>query len=188
MNNLYLIAILPPPQLREQIDEIRRECAERYGVTAALKQPVHIILFRPLLLDPERENWLAKLLLSATNHASFDQQLENFDSLNMHAVFLRAIKNAGISAIQRNISSIINRNKIDPKEVKSNTLFRPHITIAYRDIPPDVFPVMWDNYKNRKFKRNFVVESFSLLKHDGKRWNLLRQYKLKQSDIPTLFE
>jgi 2'-5' RNA ligase len=187
MRSLYLIAVLPPAHLSEQIDDIRKECAERYDVKAALKPPVHITLFRPFFLDTERENWLIKLLLPATGQPPFHQEIENFDSFNMHVVFLCAIKNASITALQRCISSVINRNKIDPKEVKGNTLFRPHITIAYRDIPPEVFPVMWEEYKNRKFKRNFMVESFSLLKHDGKRWNLLCEFRLKPTDILTLF-
>lgn len=187
MKNLYLIAILPPPQLSEQIDDIRKECAGKYNVKAALKPPVHITLFRPFFLEPERESWLIKLLLPATNQSCFEQKLENFDSFNMHVVFIRAIKNTYISSLQRNISAIINHNKIDPKEVKGNTLFRPHITIAYRDIPPEVFPAVWEEYKNRKFKRDFMVDAFSLLKHDGKRWNLLRSYYLKQSEALTLF-
>ncbi|HCN84679.1 MAG TPA: hypothetical protein DIT07_13830 [Sphingobacteriaceae bacterium] len=187
MKNLYLIAILPPQQLSEQIDEIRKECAERHNVKAALKAPAHITLFRPFFLEPKRENWLIKLLLPATNQVPFEQELENFDSFNMHVVFIRAIKNASVTSLHRSISAIINRNKIDPKEVKGNTLFRPHITIAYRDIPPEVFPVMWEEYKNRKFKRDFIVESFSLLKHDCKQWNVFREFYLKQSIALTLF-
>ena len=77
--------------------------------------------------------------------------------------------------------------KIDPKEAKGNTLFRPHVTIAYRDIPPEVFPAMWEEFKNRKFNRSFKVESFSLLKHDGKQWNLFREFHLKHSGVQTLF-
>lgn len=187
MKNLYLIAILPPQQLSEQVDDIRKECAEKYDIKAALKAPVHITLFRPFFLEQEREIWLVKLLLPAANQAPFEQELENFDSFNMHVVFIRTIKNTFISLLQRNISATINRHKIDPKEAKGNTLFRPHITIAYRDIPPEVFPAIWEEYKNRKFKRDFMVNAFSLLKHDGKRWNVFREFNLKTFDDLTLF-
>jgi 2'-5' RNA ligase len=187
MKNLYLLAILPPKQLSEQIDDIRKECAERFNVKAGLKPPVHITLFRPFFLEPEREDWLVRLLLPASVLPPFEQELENFDSFNTHTVFIRALKNSSIAVLQRTISAIINRHKIDPKEVKGNTLFRPHVTIAYRDISPEVFPGMWEEYKNRTFKRNFKVDGFSLLKHDGKRWNILRNFPLKQSGVLTLF-
>jgi 2'-5' RNA ligase len=188
MKNLYLTAILPPAQLSEQIDDIRKECAERFNVKAGLKPPVHITLYRPFFLEQKREAHLVKLLLPVTDHVPFEQELENFNSFHMHTLFVRALKNPFLSSLQRSISSIMSRNKIDPREVKGNTLFNPHITIAYRDIPPEVFPLMWAEYRDRKFKRSFTIDGFTLLKHDRKKWNIFREFRFKQKEeVLTLF-
>src|SRR4051812_7649454 len=93
MKNLYLIAILPPEQLSEQIDSIRHECAERYHVKAGLKPPVHITLFRTFFLETHLEDYLLKLLLPVTDNQPFEQELDNFNSFNMHALYICAIKN-----------------------------------------------------------------------------------------------
>jgi len=188
MKNLYLTAILPPEDLTEQIDAIRKECAELFGVEAALKPPVHITLFRPFSIEDERENQILKLLSPiGHHHSSFKVNLENFDTFNNQVVFIRVLKNEGLADLQREISGIYNRNKIDPKEFKSRSTFNPHITIAYRDIPAAVFPAMWEVYKNRKFKRSFTAESFILLKHDGKKWQPFKEFTLKKQEENLLF-
>ena len=188
MTSLYFIAILPPEELSEQIDDIRKECAERFQVKAGLKPPVHITLYRPFHLEQELENHLIKSLSTVTySHSPFEQQLENFDSFNAHTLYIRAIKNPKLAALQKNITSVILRHKLDVREVKGNTLFTPHVTIAYRDIPPETFPLIWETFKDKKFKRSFMTERFALLKHDGKKWNVLKNYGLKYQPASTLF-
>ncbi|MXV51278.1 hypothetical protein GS399_09885 [Pedobacter sp. HMF7647] len=177
MKNLYFIAILPPEQLSEQIDDIRKECSEMFNVFAALKPPVHITLFAPFQLGNERENQLIKVLEAPRHHSSFEQELENFDTFNSHVVYINTIKNKSIASLQKNITAVMHHHEIGKREVKGgNTLFKPHITIAYRDIDQEIFPAMWAEYKNKKFKRQFTVGGFTLLKHDGKKWNRFKEY------------
>jgi 2'-5' RNA ligase len=188
MENLYLTAILPPEQLTEQIDEIRKECAEKFNVKAGLKPPVHITLFRPFKLESEREEHLLKILNPVTyNYDPFEISLENFDTFHSHVVFIRVTRNKELLDLQHEISGIYNRNKIDFQEVKSRQSFKPHITIAYRDIPAPIFPNMWSEYKDRKFKRRFLINHFTLLKHDGKRWQRFKDYYLKKEAELSLF-
>lgn len=185
---LYLTAIIPPKELSEQIAEIRKEVSERYNVYAALKPPVHITLYRPLTIDDANEEQLIGLLKPVSyGHEPFMINLLNFDSFNIQTLFIAAVKNPLLSNLQKNISAIYSKNKIDPKEIKSNTTFHPHITIAFRDIPPEVFPEIWKEYKNKKFKRSFRVEHFSLLKHDGKQWQPFKEFPLQKVQNPGLF-
>lgn len=188
MKNLYLTAVLPPSQLSEQIDDIRKECAEQFDVKAALKPPVHITLFRPFFLEAEREMQLIRLLRPITyNHQPFKIVCENFDTFNSQVVFIRVLKSEALGNLQREVAGIYNRNKIDPREVKGNTAFHPHITIAYRDIPAPVFPKLWSVYKNRKFKRSFTIDRFTLLKHDGKKWQPFQEFYFKKQKEVSLF-
>ncbi|MXV15265.1 2'-5' RNA ligase family protein [Hufsiella ginkgonis] len=189
MENLYLLAILPPAQLGGQIHEIREECAHRFNVKAALKPPVHITLFRPFKLGPVLEKHLLRQLSPAAVHPDIEIILENFDSFNVHTLYIRVVKNPGLSSLQRGIARIMNQHKFAPRETKNgNTTFTPHITIAYRDIPAETFPLMWEEYKDRKFQRKFTADGFTLLKHDGKKWQIFKEYRLKQEpEALTLF-
>ncbi|MBC8051929.1 MAG: 2'-5' RNA ligase family protein [Sphingobacteriaceae bacterium] len=186
--NLYLTAIIPPPELSEQIDDIRKELSERYKIYAALKPPIHITLYRPVNVDESFENTLLKLLKPVGfKHSPFKQDLLNFDSFNIQTLFIAGVKNPLLSTLQKDVAAVFNKNKIDPKEVKGNTTFHPHVTIAYRDIPPDVFPKIWNELKNRKFKRTFVIDHFTLLKHDGKKWQIFKEFPLQKPEILQLF-
>ncbi|WP_207427467.1 2'-5' RNA ligase family protein [Pedobacter sp. SYSU D00535] len=185
---LYLTAILPPPRLAEEIDEIRKEISVKYQVFAALKPPVHITLYRPLDVAASEESRLIKLLKPiGASHAPFPLQLENFDSFNNKTLFINTPKSPAIANLQKDVSKVFYQNQVDVPEMKGNTSFHPHITIAYRDVNPGTFKTIWEEFKNRKFKRSFDVEQFSLLKHDGRRWNTFAQFPLCRPTELTLF-
>ena len=186
--SLYLTAILPPPDLSEEIDDIRKELSEKYQVFAALKPPVHITLYRPLDVESKLESHLIKLLKPVSGlHKPFVQELENFDSFNNKTLFVHCIKQPLLNRLQQDIAAVIYKNKIDVPDVKSNNSFHPHITLAYRDVKPEVFIPLWDEFKNRKFKRRFTVDHFTLLKHDGKKWHPLEHFPLNKSEELLLF-
>lgn len=187
MESIYLLAIVPPEELSGQIDSIRKDCSEKFNVFKALKAPVHLPLFRTFTMDSSLEKHVYKLLIPLTHtHSPFDIELENFDCFNVHAVYIRALKSKQLGVLQKEISGIMNRSKIDPRETKTgNTLFIPHINIAYRDVTVETFPLMWEEYKNKKFKRSFKASCFTLLKHDFKQWNVLEEFKLLEA-VPTL--
>lgn len=187
MTNLYLIAILPSEDLSRQINDIRVHCSEKFGVQKALKPPVHITLYRPFKMDETFEPRMLKLLKSATGDLPpFKQDLENFEAFDMHAVVIRALKNPQIMKLQRSVASVFRKNEIDKLPAGTeNMSFRPHLTIAYRDIQPEVFPMIWDEYKDARFKRTFTVNEFSLLRHDGKQWNRIIDFKLSHPPAQT---
>lgn len=186
--SLYLTAILPPAALAEEINDIRKEISEKYNVHAALKPPVHITLYRPVNMEPALEKHLIQLLKPVCHlHQPFKQDLENFDSFNNKTLFVNCVKQPLLNNLQKDISTVFNKNKIDPLEVKGNTRFHPHITIAYRDVKPEIFVSLWDEFKNRKLKRSFLVDHFSLLKHDGKKWQPLEDFPLKKIEELELF-
>lgn len=178
MKSLYLLALLPPEDLTSQIDEIRVSCSEKFGVMKALKPPVHITLYRPFRIEEDFENNIIGLIQSAASGMQpFRQDLENFEAFDTHAIVIRALNNPDILKLNSCISSVFRKHGID-LHPSDNHPFRPHLTIAYRDIKPEVFPVIWDEYKDMKFKRSFIADHFSLLKHDGKQWNIIKNFPL----------
>lgn len=190
MANLYLLALLPPEDLTRQIHEIRLECSEKFGVKKALKPPVHITLYRPFFAEDPFEKQLIRLLHQGTSGVPpFTQQLENFGSFNTQVVFINALKTPELISLHRAIISIFRKNHIDKQEDNQKSqAFKPHITIAYRDVLPEVFPKIWQEYKDRKFKRSFTADHFTLLKHDKVQWNPIEHFKLEiPDDQPSLF-
>ena len=61
-----------------------------------------------------------------------------------------------------------------PEELKSK--FHPHMTIATRDLTGEAFHKAWPQYKKREFQAKFHVHSIFLLKHNGKTWDIFREF------------
>lgn len=177
MKHNYLIAILPPPDLSQLIDDIRKTCSEKFQVYKALRPPVHITLLFLQNLDDAFEPQLISSLEAARNFKPFTQKLENYDAfVGNKVVFIKATINKEITTLYRNIKKILGDTVKEPK-----SQITPHITIAYRDLK-DQFPQIYAEYKNKSFEASFPVDHFTLLKHDRIRWNILRDYKAKPDD------
>jgi hypothetical protein len=46
---------------------------------------------------------------------------------------------------------------------------------------PDKFSEAWDLYKAKKFSAVFDVDSFHLLQHNGKMWNIIETASLSKA-------
>lgn len=181
MEDLYLIAILPPTGLKERIEEIRKEVSLEHKVYSALKPPVHITLAPPFKLHAAMEQQLVQKLKPVCHFDPFVQQLEDFDGFPEHTVFIKVLKNKGISNLHKNLKAALK-----PYVEGSKNPFHPHFTIAYRDAK-EAYSQIMEQYQNRRFREEFLTDHFTLLKHDGKRWNIHSEYyaqpRLKQLEM-----
>ena len=174
MESLFFVAILPPPEISAGIDEIRKQCSMDYEVYSALKPPVHITLIPPFRLNVALENKLVASLQHCRNFKSFEQELRDYDGFPPKVIFIRANKNPDIIALHKNIAT-----KIRPYLKESTGSINPHITIAYRDVGKHVYEKIIEAYSKKRFRANFNVNKFALLKHDGKKWNLFKEFESK---------
>lgn len=180
MKNLYLTAILPPDDLTTEIDGIRKSCATRFKVSAALKPPVHITLFRPIKLDKDLEGELVAVLENIKkSNQPFTVELKDFDIFRKHVVFINVLKSLELWKLADQVKDEYYEHKLAMKDPNDHKDFHPHITIAFRDIPPQIFPELWAFYKDSRYTASFSVNSFSLLKHDGSKWLPYKNFDLK---------
>ncbi len=177
MKHNYLIAILPPAKLSLQIDDIRKECSNKFKVFKALRPPVHITLLFLQNLDDAFEPQIINSLEAARNFKPFTQELKDYDAfISNEVVFIKALLNKEITNLYRNIKKIVGAAAKDPRSQIS-----PHITIAYRDVK-DKFHDIYSYYKNERFEDSFQVNHFTLLKHDRLKWNIIKEYKARPGD------
>lgn len=180
MSTLYLIALLPPAKLSDEIHAIRVDCSQKFGVYKALRPPVHITLYPPFRAEEAMEEQLIGLLKQGTaGLPSFLQMLENYGTFKREVIYIKALKSPALIHLHETIVSVIRKNQLD-KQIhnKEREVYKPHITIAYRDVSKELFPKIWKEYKDRKFERSFKAEHFTLLKHDGALWNSIAEFGL----------
>lgn len=184
MKQRYLIAILPPKGLSIAIDQIRRECSQTFQIYKALRPPVHLTLRFIGSLEESYEAQLISSLNGARNFKPFIQELENFSGFqNARAVYIAGTKNKQIDRLYQQIKVL---TKSYGKDLHDS--LTPHLTIAYRDVNEAKYQEILDYYQSKTFHAMFEVNHFSLLKHDGSTWNVLRHYHCQsgpeQLEIP----
>lgn len=171
MESLFFVAILPPPKISSDIDEIRKQCATDFQVYSALKPPVHITLIPPFKLDQALEKKLANSLRNCGNFRPFEQELKDYGGFPPKVIFIKASKSPEIINLHKNI-----KTKLKPYLRESPGSINPHITIAYRDVSELVYEKIMEAYSKKHFRTNFNVDRFTLLKHDGKKWHVFEQF------------
>lgn len=178
MENLFLVCLVPPISIIEDIDEIRKFISEKFNVYESLKRPAHITLYNPVKLTSlAQEECFFSALDRAAYSAPFNQVLKNFNAFPEHTFYLDVEQNESIM----NLKSAIN------KELKSLALvssietfkFTPHLTLAFKDVKPEVFRTIITDFKDRRFKRQFNVNGFSVYKHIDKKWQPFKEIAFK---------
>jgi len=178
MENLFLVCIIPPISIVEDIDEIRTYISEKFNVHESLKRPAHITLYPPVKLSSfEAESRFFKVLEEASFNIPFTQILKNFSSFPEHTFFLDVEKNESIMNLEKQIRTALLPLKLQEK--RDTNKFNPHLTLAFKDLKSPVFKQITEEFRDKKFKREFHVASFSVYKHQDKRWQPYKEFSFK---------
>lgn len=177
---LYFIAIVPPEPIYSEALQLKQYFKDHHNSRAALNSPPHITLHMPFTWKETEEHYLLdKLQAFATNQKSFEIELNNFSAFEPRVIFIDVVKNEDLESLQKQLKRFckieLNLFNADYKELA----FHPHLTLAFRDLKKTEFYRAWEEFKGRELETSFVVNSISLLKHDGKEWKAFRQFDLQ---------
>ncbi len=177
MKALYLIALIPPPALREEVRLLKEEMSERFQARHALKSPAHITLQMPFRRSEAAELGLLTALYDfVALRYSFTVQLSGFDCFKPRVIFLRVVDHTPILLLRNDLKQLLVRD-LGFAIFEINHPFHPHLTIATRDLTGEAFGRAWPEYRERSFEAQFEAEAVHVLKHDGKNWAIYRELK-----------
>jgi 2'-5' RNA ligase len=182
-SNLYFIAIIPKRELREKITAFKQDFANRFNSKYALKVYPHITLKAPFNLSAnahgELMTWFTDLHIL---QKQFTIQLKDFGAFNNKrnpVVFVQPVAIKKLQALQQQL--IASFSSAFPALLHSvDKEFSPHMTIAYRDLSPEMFAKAWSEYQHKQFDASFEVDAIYLSQHDSKKWNIIGTYNLMQ--------
>lgn len=174
--SLYFIALLPPEKIRSSIKAFKLEIADKYNARHALKLPAHITLQPPIKLEITREKQLEQVLENfCVTQRSFELKLNGFGSFPPRVIFAQVRNKQPVIELHDALQKALRENDF-LKGNKTPDNFHPHVTIATRDLDPESFSAAWTHFEAREFKVSFAVESFFLLKHTGKSWEIYKEF------------
>jgi 2'-5' RNA ligase len=186
----YGIFILPPWPIKLKVNGYREECCKLFGQRKASIPPVHITLGHLFNFIPEQESYLIKRIRAYSRSiAPFEQQLVNFGSFKSHTVFIKATQNLNIAELNYVSSYIAGGKKSSYHFNGKINSFQPHLSIAYRDLTEELYPSVWEEYKDKAFEAEFTVNNFTLVKWNAEtyKWDNLHHFPLEGSKPLTLF-
>ena len=174
--SLYLIALVPEVELRSRIRSLKEEMKHRFGASHALKSPAHITLQMPFRRPESFESEMTKALESfALRQACFELPLNGFDCFPPRVLFVKVAHQGAVIELHRQLQDTLEKElRLSIQE--RGARFHPHMTIATRDLTEEAFLEAWPEFSRRSFDAVFPVRSLFLLKHNGKAWEVYREF------------
>lgn len=184
--NLYFIALIPKRELREKINAFKNDFANRFNSRKSLKVYPHITLKAPFKCSADKHaelvNWFSNLSIDQNPVSIQLKNFEAFHNRNNPAVYVNPVITEELQFLQKQIIAGFSNlfpQDIHPVDIK----FKPHITVAYRDLTPEMFSKAWEEYKSKSFNAIFEVDAFYLLQHDTRKWNIIATKSLSQEVV-----
>lgn len=175
----FFIALLPPPDVQAYATELKLYFRDRYHSKAALKSPPHITLQAPFEWpDQTLEQLTATLSSFAPQLPSIPIQVSGFGSFPPRVIYLAVEQTPALMAVQTDLSRYLAETLeiIDPRS--RTRPFRPHLTVAFRDLKPATFRIAWPEFENKDVQFTFSVSDLTLLIHTGQRWETYKHFPM----------
>jgi len=181
--HLYFIAVIPPADVCEAVTGIKQDFANRFQSRHALKVVPHITLKSPFRLPESLRPGLLKWFqeLQITVHP-FQQELKDFGCFaanRIPVVYINPAVNKSLLQLHEEVMQQFRKTFTQFEPVKAESNYKPHITVAYRDLTEEEFKKAWGEYEHKSFSSIFEINSFWLLQHIQKKWEPVAQYLLK---------
>jgi 2'-5' RNA ligase len=155
----------------EEIQELKIYIGEKYQSCAALKSPPHITLREPFNWDTQNQSALIDSLRKfALRQKFFTIELSNFSCFDTKVIFIDVVKNQSLDDLQRKLLRYCEEKLKLFRPSNEKHPFRPHLTLAFRDLKNEMFFKAWTEFSKRNFSASFRVDEVILLKHNGKIW------------------
>lgn len=179
---LYFIAIIPPDKVSAEVTAFKEDMRDNYNSKKALKIIPHITLKAPFKLPAQESErvsiWFEKIPASAGPFTVSLKGFGSFDNKHNKVIYVQPLVNAEMIALQKTIVTDFQEAFPNISLSANETVFKPHMTIAYRDLSDDNYNKAWPVYKDMEYNAEFTCNSFYLLQHNGQRWEVLKEHCL----------
>lgn len=169
---MYFIAQVLPNELNEKIHKYKLMMFDKFGCKVGLKSPAHITILPPCWIEEEREKELITDLENVCkNRSPFQLETKDFSAFKPRTIFIDVAVSDALRQMKNTADDYF--GKKDYKIKIEDRPFKPHITIATRDLHKKAFSEAWPLFEGKEFKERWVATGLSLLKHNKKDWDVI---------------
>lgn len=178
----YFVAVIPPSPAFEEALALKEHFRKTYHSKAALNSPPHITLHMPFMWNEQKEGKLvAKLGEFARQCGPIKVCLDNFSSFPPRVIFIAVTESDALDDLQRRLHQFFKRELDIFNANYQDRPFHPHLTLAFRDLKKAQYHLAWKEFSEKEYKSEFMADKIALLKHNGKSWDVLKEFMLDSS-------
>ncbi|MTI41981.1 2'-5' RNA ligase family protein [Fulvivirga lutimaris] len=178
--NLYFLAVIPPEPILSECQAHKDHFFEKYNSKASLNSPPHVTVHMPFKLKEVKEPQLIdEVDNTIANIEPFQLQLNGYDHFGQRVIYVMVEDSEPLLNLFLEIRKMMKVNFNIFNADYKNRGFNPHITLAFRDLKREAFKQAWPEFENATYKKSFDVSSLGLLKHDGKKWQVLKAFSFR---------
>lgn len=178
----YFVAIIPPSPVYEEALAFKEYFRDTYGSKAALNSPPHITLHMPFVWSQKKEDKLvARMKDFAGQYDPIKVCLDNFSSFPPRVIFIKVTESDALDAMQKDLHRFFKRELDIFNANYKERPYHPHLTVAFRDLKKSQYLAAWREFSEKDYKAEFMADKVALLKHNGKGWDVLKEFPLESS-------
>lgn len=178
----FFIALLPNLEIQDYANQIKEYFAQNYHSIGAQKSPPHITLQPPFEWQLETLPTLEQALASfAATQKKVPITLNGFGAFPQGVIYINVLKTPELLALQQALKTYCQASFGIVNPVSQTRAFVPHMTVAFRDLTKENFEAAWAEFQTREVNYEFTAAKLSLLRHDGKRWNVKAEFPFASS-------
>ncbi|MDB9313378.1 2'-5' RNA ligase family protein [Spirulina sp. CS-785/01] len=182
----FFIALLPPPNLQKEINQIKQHFADHYNSKKAFNAPSHITIFPPFLWPEEDTPRLETHLEQfAQNTPQLPIILSGFGAFKPRVIFIHPEKTPELVTLHQHLNDYLQTHLSLQDEKAKTRPFAPHITVAFRDLSKSNFKAAWPHFKDQSFDHQFTVSQLTLLRHNGRHWEIYHNLPFQREHKPV---
>jgi 2'-5' RNA ligase len=159
--NEYLVVLLPHEDLRNRINNIKNELAQKYNTPKPKSTKPHLALASFSVWEMMEDKLLQKLHVIAMGFPPFKVELKDYSSFPTHTLFINVQSKLPIMNLVKNLKEARRLMRCPGKE--PFFVETPYIPIS-RKLSDEQYEIAWKEYSHRHFTASFVADGMLLLK------------------------
>ncbi|MEO0455249.1 MAG: 2'-5' RNA ligase family protein [Cyanobacteria bacterium P01_A01_bin.114] len=175
----FFIALVPPQPIQDYANQVKQYFAQRYNSRKALNSPPHITLQPPFDWPVARLPEICEgMALFAETQPDFGVAIAGFAAFPPQVIYMNVVHSAELAATKLALMDFMETRFGILNLKERNRPFKPHLTVAFRDLKPATFRQAWPEFQDKAVYFQFMARYLTLLQHNGQRWIIQSQYAL----------
>ncbi len=171
----FFIALVPPPAIQAEANAIRQEFANRFDSHKAFNSPPHVTLqppFRWPLSEVEQIQQVVRQF--AAERSPIPIQFRGFGAFPPRVIYIDVVPSTALQQLKAELSQTL-AQQLSIYEKAPHRPFRPHMTVAFRDLTCSAFRQAWPEFEQRTYQADFTAHELTLLIYN-QRWETYQTF------------